>query len=614
MECELENGYLEYMYSKGLGVMICAACLLVSYNLFPQEDLSFKIDALKKNTEKLAEKEKLDLLGKMYFDYQLQMFPEFGVFLGKMSDATRWTDFSPEAIERRKKDRDIFLQGIQSVSRQKLDPNDQLNYDLLKATLELEKEGDRFPALLMPIEQMNGYHQQIMQVARATDIDSRKDLDDFLLRLERVPQLVDQLMGLMKKGLASGITPPQNTLLGVPEQIENILGGGDWESPLLAGVRSYAARNPRDKKVIEEQAVNVLKTRVAPSLTKLRKWMEESYIPGARKGIALSDLPDGKHWYYHNIRVETSTMLTYQQIHEIGLKEVRRIRSAMDSLIRSTGFKGSFEEFANFLRTDERFFYKDSIELLDGYRVISKKIDLALPRFFGRLPRLPYGVLPVPAYDEKFQTTAYYFPGSEEAGRPGVFYANTYDLKSRPRWEMEALTIHEAVPGHHLQIALAAELENLPDFRKYSFTTAFVEGWALYAESLGGEMGFYQDPYSQFGQLTYEMWRAIRLVVDTGIHGMGWTRQQAIDYFKANAAKAEHDIIVEVDRYIGWPGQALAYKIGELKIKELRALAEKKLGDHFDLRAFHDAVLGNGALPLDLLEIRIKEWIDHRLK
>jgi uncharacterized protein (DUF885 family) len=282
----------------------------------------------------------------------------------------------------------------------------------------------------------------------------------------------------------------------------------------------------------------------------------------------------------------------------------------MDSLIRATGFNGNFEAFAKFLRTDPRFFYEDSTSLLDGYRVIAKKIDLELPRFFGKLPRLPYGVLAIPAYDEKFQTTAYYFPGSPDAGRAGVFYANTYDLKSRPKWEMEALTIHEAVPGHHLQIALASELEGVPDFRKYASPTAFVEGWALYSESLGSEMGFYQDPYSKFGQLTYEMWRAVRLVVDTGIHGMGWSRQQAIDYFKANAAKAEHDITVEVDRYIAWPGQALAYKIGELKIKELRAMAQKRLGDKFDVRAFHDAVLENGALPLDVLETKVNEWVE----
>src|SRR6185295_9664424 len=288
------------------------------------------------------------------------------------------------------------------------------------------------------------------------------------------------------------------------------------------------------------------------------------------------------------------------------------IRGEMDKLIASTGFKGSFAEFLTFLRTDPRFFYDKPEDLLTGYRDIAKRIDPGLVKLFGKLPRLPYGVIAVPAYAEKSQTTAYYNDGSLKAGRPGYFYANTYDLKSRPKWEMEALTLHEAVPGHHLQIALAQEMEDVPEFRKHGGYTAFVEGWGLYSESLGVEMGFYKDPYMKFGQLTYEMWRAIRLVVDTGIHSKGWTRQQAIDYFLANSSKTEHDVTVEVDRYIVWPGQALAYKIGELKIKELRAYATKELGDKFDVREFHDQVLDNGAVPLDILEQRIREWLAAR--
>jgi prolyl oligopeptidase len=281
----------------------------------------------------------------------------------------------------------------------------------------------------------------------------------------------------------------------------------------------------------------------------------------------------------------------------------------METVMRETGFEGSFEEFFEFLRTDERFYFDTPEELLAAYRDISKRIDPELVKLFGKLPRLPYGVKPIPAYAEKSQTTAYYENGSLEAGRPGYFAANTYDLKSRPRWEMEALTAHEAVPGHHLQLSLAQELEDVPEFRKHMGTTAFIEGWGLYSESLGPELGLYQDPYSKFGQLTYEMWRAIRLVVDTGMHSMGWTRDQAIDYFKANAGKAEHDIVVEVDRYIVWPGQALAYKIGELKIKELRAYAERELGEGFDVRAFHDTVLGNGGVPLEVLEAEVKSWV-----
>jgi uncharacterized protein (DUF885 family) len=281
----------------------------------------------------------------------------------------------------------------------------------------------------------------------------------------------------------------------------------------------------------------------------------------------------------------------------------------MEEIIRQVKFKGNFDAFLKFLRTDPRFYYKNATDLLLGYRDICKRIDPELIRLFGTLPRTPYGVIPTPDFEAPTSTTAYYRPGSPEAPRPGYFVANTYKLETRPKYEMEALTIHEAVPGHHLQIALAQELTGVPKFRRHESFTAFVEGWGLYAESLGDEMGFYTDPYSKFGQLTYEMWRAARLVVDTGMHAFKWDRQRAIDYMKANTAKTEHDITVEVDRYIVWPGQALAYKTGELKFKELRTRAKRELGERFDVRRFHDAVLSAGALPLDVLEKRIDSWI-----
>ncbi|MFM7103760.1 MAG: DUF885 domain-containing protein, partial [Verrucomicrobiota bacterium] len=325
--------------------------------------------------------------------------------------------------------------------------------------------------------------------------------------------------------------------------------------------------------------------------------------------VACAALPDGARWYAYLARRSTTTAMTPDQIHELGQREVARIQARMDAIQHEVGFTGGRAAFFDFLRTDPRFFYDSAAGLLAGYRDIAKRADAELPRLFGRLPRLPYGVMAVPTYSEQSRTTAYYQPGSLSAGRPGNFFANTYNLRMRPRWEMEALTLHEAVPGHHLQIALAQEIEGAPEFQRHSETTAFVEGWGLYSESLGPAMGFYQDPYARFGQLTYEMWRAIRLVVDTGMHAKGWTREQAIDFFKAHAGKAEHDIVVEIDRYIVWPGQALAYKVGELKIQELRAYAERELGSRFDVRAFHDALLGRGALPLDLLEPRMRDWV-----
>jgi uncharacterized protein (DUF885 family) len=352
-----------------------------------------------------------------------------------------------------------------------------------------------------------------------------------------------------------------------------------------------------------------LKEKVVPAFTKLHEYLVKTYLPGARESIGLGALPDGQAWYAYNARMRTTTTLTPQQIHEIGLSEVKRIRAEMDKVISQTGFKGSFAEFTKFVRTDPQFYYTNADALLTGYRDIAKRIDPELPRLFGKLPRLTYGVKPIPDYAAKSQTSAYYQPGSPAAGRAGNFFANTYALDTRAKWEMECLTLHESVPGHHLQISLAQEMEDAPEFRKHGSYTAFIEGWGLYSESLGDEIGLYKDPYSKYGQLTFEMWRAIRLVVDTGIHSLGWTRQQAIDYFLANTSKSEHEVAVEVDRYIVWPGQALAYKIGQMKIRELRDYATKELGKKFDVRKFHDQVLGNGALPLDVLEARIKEWV-----
>jgi uncharacterized protein (DUF885 family) len=386
-------------------------------------------------------------------------------------------------------------------------------------------------------------------------------------------------------------------------------------SPLLCAFAEFPAHmGESDRTRLAAAAKNVYRDHVVPAFTRLHEYLVSEYLPACSDAPGVSALPDGKSLYEHLVRLETTTERTPQEIHELGRKEVERLRSAMEALMARTGFRGTFSEFLEFLRTDERFCFSSAEALLDGYRVIAKKTDPGLARLFGKLPRLPYGVLPVPDFRAKSSPTAYYMPGAPAVGRAGTFFANTYDLRARLKWEMEALALHESVPGHHLQIALAQEIEDLPDFRRHTGPTAFVEGWGLYAESLGEELGQYRDPYSKMGEYIYDMWRSIRLVVDTGIHSLGWTRDEAIRFLEENSGKSERDIAVEVDRYIVWPGQALAYKMGALKFRELRSYAERELKDRFDVRAFHDRVLEEGAVPLSMVDARVRAWVADRAK
>lgn len=557
------------------------------------------------DTERLHDVFKLD------WEHAMIESPEFATAVGYPGQNDRWTDQSLEAIERRKRELAAPMKLIESIDRSKLSAADQLNYDLFRKNHEDAIEGARFKQEYQPINQMGGVQQDVAEMLEMSPRVTVSDYENILKRLESVPTLIDQIIVLMEKGLEAKVTPPRITLRDVAAQIKSQTEENPEKSSLLKAFHEFPADMPNaERERLRNAAAKVLKEKVVPAYAKLHEFFVKKYLPNTRESIACSDLPDGKAWYVHNARVSTTTSMTPQQIHELGLSEVKRIRAEMDEVIKETKFKGSFADFSKYLRTEPKFYYKDADSLLTGYRDICKRIDPELARLFGKLPRLPYGVRPVPSYAEKSQTTAYYQPGSPDAGRPGWYYANTYALETRPKWEMEALTLHEAVPGHHLQISLAQEMEDAPEFRKHTDYTAFVEGWALYSESLGTEIGLYKDPYMKYGQLTYEIWRAIRLVVDTGMHTMGWSRQQAIDYFMANASKTEHDVTVEVDRYIVWPGQALAYKIGQLKIKELRAYATKELGSKFDIRKFHDHVLENGALPMDILEKRIKDWVE----
>jgi uncharacterized protein (DUF885 family) len=556
---------------------------------------------------------RLERLFDVAWRYSLEEYPELATYVGATGQNHRWTDYSPEAVARRKAELDIPARVLQTIDRAQLSAADQDHLDVFAHRTEEGLQGRRFPSELMPVNQMQGVQQDVAQMLSMMPAAAVDDFEDMIARLEAVPTLVAQTVALMREGAGRGITPPRVTLRDVPQQILNQLVDDPLEAPVLRPFRRLPDAIPEaDRTRLRDRAARVYREAVAPAWRSMHRFFTEDYLPQTRETIAMGALPDGEAWYAFNVRQSTTTRLAPREIHEIGRREVARIRAEMDRVRASTGFAGDFAAFMHFLRTDDRFFFADAAALVAAYRDIAKRADPELARLFGHLPRLPYGVRPVPAYAERSQTTAYYEPGSPAAGRPGYFYANTYDLRSRPRWEMEALTLHEAVPGHHLQLALAQELDGVPEFRKHGFHTAYIEGWGLYAESLGTEMGFYTDPHNRFGQLTYEVWRAIRLVVDTGMHALGWGRDQAIRYFEENAGKAAHDIVVEIDRYIVWPGQALAYKIGELKIKELRAAAAAALGERFDVRGFHDEVLGGGALPLDILEARIQAWIERR--
>lgn len=551
-----------------------------------------------------------------YFDrqwqWQLRQFPERATHLGVNRYNDRLTDFSAAALETRKEHARAALKELDRFKREDLSPEDRLNYDLFQRQLKLQIEGFAFPSELAPIGPVGGIQLSFPDLPAQTPFRNSADYQMYLARLKAFPRQVDQIIALMRRGLQQKWTPPAVVLQKIPAQLRTHADEDPLKSQCFEPFRRFpSSLSEAQKRRLRESGQEVIKNLVQPAFKKLEEFFVHSYLPGCRKEIGASSLPHGAAYYRHEVRRFTTTNLSPSEIHEIGLREVRRIRTEMEHVISETGFEGSFREFLHFLRTDPRFYYREADELVRGYRDICKRIDGQLPRLFGKLPRNPYGVKVIPAAEAPTMYTAYYQPGAADGSRAGFYMVNTYKLDTRPRYEMEALTLHESVPGHHLQISLAQELKSLPDFRRNAGFTAFVEGWALYAESLGSELGLYRDPYSRFGQLTYEMWRAARLVVDTGIHSMGWSRQRAVEFMLENTAKTGNDINVEVDRYISWPGQALAYEIGALKIRELRSLAQKRLGRRFDIRRFHDALLSQGALPLDVLDSRIRQWIDH---
>jgi uncharacterized protein (DUF885 family) len=504
-----------------------------------------------------------------------------------------------------------FLERLEAIDRSKLDAVDRLNYDLLQRTLRNRIGEYEFKTYLMPITNREGFHTDFPQLPERVPLTNTRDYENYCARLEACNTYLGQYVETMRTGVKSGYALPKVVLEGWEAAVDAHIVDDPTRSLLYAPFEDFPdAVSPSDRARLAERGKKAIAGSVVPGYRALRDFMATEYFPAGRATIAASGLPNGKAFYEHRVRYYTTLDLTPKQVHDTGLAEVKRIRAEMEEVIAKTGFKGSFEEFLTFLRTDSRFYAETPEQLLKEVAFVCKKMDGELPKLFKTLPRMPYGLKPIPDFIAPKTTTAYYNQPAGDGTRAGTYFMNTYDLKARPLYELEALSLHEAVPGHHLQIAIMQELPNVPSFRRYSYFTAFVEGWGLYSERLGLEAGFYQDPYSDFGRLTYEMWRATRLVVDTGMHYFGWTRQQAIDYMASNSALSLHNVTTEVDRYIAWPGQALAYKIGELKIRELRAWATKELGARFDVREFHDVVLWSGSVPLDVLEANVKAWVE----
>lgn len=550
---------------------------------------------------------------KAFFDaewqWNLEQNPTLASFLGDKRYNSRWGDQSLAAFAQRNRHRLEARERLKRIDRAGLAPSDALNYDLFMRDLESAIQNYEAGLYLLPINQMGGI-QTADEIADLMSFDSVRDYEDWISRLNSFGTYADQTIELLSEGRRRGIIWSRLVLDRVPAQIDKQIVEKPDDSPFFSPFRKISDAIPvAEKNRLSGAARKAIADNVIPAFRRLREYFVNQYLPSAYKDAGIWQMKNGDKIYEFLARDYTTTDLTPKEIHERGLAEVARIRAEMEKIKQRVGFGGTLKEFFEFLRTDPRFFYKTPDELLTAYRAIAKRIDPELVKVFRTLPRAPYGVIPIPEKIAPDTTTAYYNGPAADGSRPGYYYVNLYKPETRPKWEMMALSIHEAVPGHHLQIALQQELGEMPNFRKFGGYTAFIEGWGLYSESLGDEMGLYADPYDKFGQLTYEMWRAVRLVVDTGIHYFKWDRQRAIDFFKENAAKTDQDIVNEIDRYISNPGQALAYKIGQMKITEMRARAKSKLGDKFDVREFHDFVLLSGALPLSVLEQNVDRWL-----
>jgi uncharacterized protein (DUF885 family) len=544
------------------------------------------------------------------WEFRLRESPLFATSLGDTRYNDRLDPSGLADIARQTEENRRFLQRLRAIPRDSLSPRDRIDYDIFERGKREGIEEFELGLHLIPITNREGFHTYFPQLAEDVPLATVGDYENYIARLRAFRGMTGQFIEVMREGIRTGMVLPSASVQGIEATLEPHIVSDPTQSLLWKPFAEFPAGIPQAERArLAAAGREAIESGVVAGYRDFLQFMRAEYVPAARRGIGASELPNGRALYAQRVRSYTTLDVTPDQVHETGLREVARIRAQMDSLIASTGFTGTFAEFVQFLRTDPRFYAATPEELMQRTALVLKRMDGELPRMFGRLPRMSYGIRPIPDYIAPRTTTAYYSRPSGDGTRSGTYWVNLYDLRSRPLYEIEALSFHEAVPGHHLQIALQQELEGMPMFRRFSSFTAFVEGWGLYAERLGYDAGFYTDPYSRFGQLSYDMWRACRLVVDTGMHWKGWTRQQAIDFMAENSALTLLNITNEVDRYIAWPGQALAYKTGQMKISELRAEAEAALGPRFDLRRFHDVVLGSGSVPLDVLEGNVRAWI-----
>ena len=548
------------------------------------------------------------------WQFELSQSPVYATAMGVKGYETLWRDNSLEAIGARRSHNKETVNTLKGFKREDLSETNQLNLRLFTDLAKKELEIDQFNRHLLPFSHRGGI-QLAHEDAETLPFKNPQDYRFWIERLKNLDQRVNQTIVLAKLGIKKGYKAPKVLMNRVDRQIDLQSRDNVNKNPFFKIFINLPDSIPDEEKTaIRAEAKKVIEEVVIPSYQLLEKYFKDEYLPQSRGTVGLYDIPDGRKLYEVLAKSFTTTNLSPKEIHQIGLDEVQRIRGEMEVVIKELEFEGSFKDFLTFLREDERFYYKTSEELFEGYLAVSKRIDPELVKLFGNLPRTPYGLRAIPEESAPDTTTAYYMSPSPDGLRAGYYYVNLYKPETRPKFEMEVLSVHEAVPGHHLQISLAMEMGEMPMFRRVSPYTAFVEGWGLYSESLGYDLGLYKDPYSKFGQLTYDMWRAVRLVVDTGMHYYEWDRQKAIDFFLDNAGKSELDIINEIDRYIVMPGQALAYKIGQMKFLSLKQKARTELGEEFNIRDFHDTVLSQGALPLNELDSIIEGYIQENKK